>query len=104
MPPAMPSSSPPPSPPPKLPPTLTSEFVDTDKDGNTLPPKVTLLAGVGDPSVNNLKAADWIKAVAPVVGGTGGGRPQLAMAGGKDISKINEALEAARTFAKSKLA
>ena len=59
------------------------EFEETDKDGNKLPPKVNLLAAVGDPLVAKLKAGDWIKAVAPIVGGSGGGRPQLAMAGGK---------------------
>jgi alanyl-tRNA synthetase len=82
---------------------LASEVVENDKDGNQLPPKVNLLAGVGDPVIGRLKAGDWIKAVAPVVGGSGGGRPQLAMAGGKDVSKIQEALTAARTFAAEKL-
>jgi alanyl-tRNA synthetase len=53
--------------------------------------------------VSKIKAGDWIKAVAAVVGGSGGGRPQLAMAGGKDVSKIGEALEAGKTFARQKL-
>ena len=83
---------------------LASEFIDTDKDGNKLPPKVNLLAAVGDPFISKLKAGDWIKAVAPVVGGSGGGRPQLAMAGGKDVQKIDAALDAGRAFAKQKLA
>ncbi|MCL2647027.1 MAG: alanine--tRNA ligase [Phycisphaerales bacterium] len=83
---------------------LASEFVDTDKDGNKLPAKANLLAAVGDPHIDKIKAGDWIKAVAPVVGGSGGGRPQLAMAGGKEPAKINEALEAARVFAAKKLA
>ena len=39
----------------------------------------------------NVKAGDWIKNIAPIVGGGGGGRPDFAQAGGKDISKINEA-------------
>ena len=82
---------------------LASEFVDTDKDGNKLPPKVNLLAGVGDPFIGKLKAGDWIKAAAQVVGGSGGGRPQLAMAGGKDVTKIAAALEAGKAFAKQKL-
>jgi alanyl-tRNA synthetase len=83
---------------------LAGEVEETDKDGNKLPPKVNLLAGVGDPFVGKLKAGDWIKAVAPIIGGSGGGRPQLAMAGGKDTSKIAEALEAGKTFARQKLA
>jgi alanyl-tRNA synthetase len=82
---------------------LASEFVDTDKEGNKLPAKVNLLAGVGDPFIGKLKAGDWVKAVAPVIGGTGGGRPQLAMAGGKDVARIPAALEAAREFARAKL-
>jgi alanyl-tRNA synthetase len=82
---------------------LASEFEETDKDGNKLPAKVNLLAGVGDPLIDKLKAGDWIKAVAPLVGGSGGGRPQLAMAGGKDPTQIQSALTAARDFAHSKL-
>ncbi len=82
---------------------LASQVVETDKDGNKLPPKVNLLAAVGDPHINKLKAGDWIKAVAQVVGGSGGGRPQLAMAGGKDVAKIPDALETGKAFAKQKL-
>ena len=82
---------------------LASSIVENDKDGNPLPPKANLLAAVGDPLLAKLKAGDWIKAVAPLVGGSGGGRPQLAMAGGKDPAKIPEALAAGREFAKSKL-
>jgi alanyl-tRNA synthetase len=82
---------------------LASEFTDTDKDGNKLPPKVNLLAAIGDPHIDKLKAGDWIKAVAPIVGGSGGGRPQLAMAGGKDVTKIKDALATAKSFAKQKL-
>jgi len=57
--------------------------------------KVLLAAG----SKNTpLKAGDWIKAVAPVVGGGGGGRPDFAQAGGKDASKIGMAMEEAQTY------
>ncbi len=38
------------------------------------------------------KAGDIIKNIAPIVGGTGGGRPDLAQAGGRDASKLDEAL------------
>jgi alanyl-tRNA synthetase len=82
---------------------LASAFSDMDKDGNVLPPKVNLLAAVGDPLIGKIKAGDWIKAIAPLVGGTGGGRPQLAMAGGRDVAKIDEALAAAREYAVGKL-
>jgi len=62
--------------------------------------KVALMATVPKPLIDKgLKAGDWIKEVAPVVGGGGGGRPDSAQAGGKDSSKIEEALESAKTFA-----
>ena len=71
-----------------------------DKQGHALPPKVNLLAAVGDPLIGKLKAGDWIRIVAPVVGGSGGGRPQLATAGGKEIEKMGQALSAGRDFAR----
>ena len=40
-------------------------------------------------------AGNLIKALAPIVGGGGGGRPGMAQAGGKDPSRIKEALDAA---------
>jgi alanyl-tRNA synthetase len=46
----------------------------------------------------SIKAGDWIKAIAPIVGGGGGGRPDFAQAGGKDVSKIEEAKEAALEY------
>jgi alanyl-tRNA synthetase len=73
------------------------KLVDDMKNGNEkvatllLQPKgdkVMLVAGVKNASI---KAGDWIKAVAPVVGGGGGGRPDFAQAGGKDASKIEDA-------------
>jgi alanyl-tRNA synthetase len=62
--------------------------------------KVMLVAGVKNA---NIKAGDWIKAVAPIVGGGGGGRPDFAQAGGKDASKINEAKEFALNFLKENI-
>lgn len=41
-------------------------------------------------------AGNLIKAVAPVVGGGGGGRPDMAQAGGKDVSKIDQAMAKAK--------
>ena len=46
-----------------------------------------------------LKAGDWVKAAAQVCGGNGGGKPDAAQAGGKDPSKLQDALAAAKTFA-----
>lgn len=62
--------------------------------------KVMIVAGSKN---TNIKAGDWIKNVAPIVGGGGGGRPDFAQAGGKDPSKINEAKEAALQFAKDNI-
>ena len=43
------------------------------------------------------KAGDIVKAAAQVCGGNGGGRPDMAQAGGKDVAKIDDALKAAKT-------
>jgi alanyl-tRNA synthetase len=57
--------------------------------------KVMLAAGSkGTP----VKAGDWIKSIAPIVGGGGGGRPDFAQAGGKDPSKITTAVEEAKVY------
>ncbi|QSZ42742.1 alanine--tRNA ligase [Sulfurimonas aquatica] len=57
--------------------------------------KVLIAAGVKDA---NAKAGDWIKKIAPILGGGGGGRPDFAQAGGKDASKLPEAKEEALKF------
>ncbi|HIP60376.1 MAG TPA: alanine--tRNA ligase, partial [Campylobacterales bacterium] len=63
--------------------------------------KVMLAAGVKNA---NIKAGEWIKEIAPILGGGGGGRDDFAQAGGKDLSKIAEAVEKSKEFVKSKLA
>ncbi len=63
--------------------------------------KVLLASGVKNA---NVKAGDWIKAIAPILGGGGGGRPDFAQAGGKDPSKIGEAKEAAIIYITKELA
>ena len=62
--------------------------------------KVMLVSGVKNADA---KAGDWIKTIAPIVGGGGGGRPDFAQAGGKDASKIKEAKIAALEYIKSVL-
>lgn len=62
--------------------------------------KVMLVSGVKG---CDIKAGDWIKAVAPIVGGGGGGRPDFAQAGGKDPSKIQDAKEAALKYIKENI-
>ena len=63
--------------------------------------KVQLVAGLSEDLVKRgLHAGNWLKQVAPIVGGGGGGRPDLAQAGGKNPEKVSEALEhALRTIA-----
>jgi len=62
--------------------------------------KVALNAAVPKAWIaKGLKAGNWIKATAKIVGGGGGGKPDSAQAGGKDPSKLDEALETARTIA-----
>ena len=51
----------------------------------------------------NIKAGNWIKEIAPIVGGGGGGRPDFAQAGGKDVSKVDEAKAKALAYAKENL-
>lgn len=67
--------------------------------------KVLLIAGVSkDLVAAGIKAGEIVKQVAPIVGGGGGGKPDLAQAGGKDPSKINEAIETAKSIVQQKLA
>jgi alanyl-tRNA synthetase len=65
--------------------------------------KVTLLAGVTDDLIKKLKAGDIVKTIAPIVDGGGGGKPQMAQAGGKNPAKIDDALAKAREFIKAAL-
>ncbi|MFM8572428.1 MAG: alanine--tRNA ligase [Pirellula sp.] len=58
--------------------------------------KVTLVAGLSQGLVEKgLSAGKWIAPVAQIVGGSGGGRPDFAQAGGKYPDKIDEALQVA---------
>jgi alanyl-tRNA synthetase len=58
--------------------------------------RVNLLAAVTKDLTKQVHAGQLIGKLAPIVGGRGGGRPELAQAGGKDPSKIADALKAAR--------
>jgi len=55
--------------------------------------KVSLLVVVTKDLITRLKAGDLIKEMAAEVGGTGGGRPEMAQAGGKDPARLDGALE-----------
>jgi len=59
--------------------------------------KVLLVAGLSRDLVQRgLSAGNWVRDVAPVVGGGGGGKPDMAQAGGKHPEKLPEALDTAR--------
>jgi alanyl-tRNA synthetase len=62
--------------------------------------KVLIASGIKG---NSLKAGEWVKTIAPILKGGGGGRDDFAQAGGKDPSKIDEAIEKSIEFVKSKL-
>ena len=57
--------------------------------------KVLIAAGQKNTSI---KAGAWVKQVAPILGGGGGGRDDFAQAGGKDASKIDEAKKVAIAY------
>jgi len=68
--------------------------------GSTDGQKVTFVAVVSDDLIaRGLKAGDWVRETAKVAGGGGGGRPQMAQAGGKDPAKLADALKTARDLA-----
>jgi alanyl-tRNA synthetase len=54
--------------------------------------KANLLVAVSRGLSGSVKAGDIIKQIAPVVGGSGGGKPELAQAGGNLPDKLDEAL------------
>ena len=66
--------------------------------------KVSLCAGVSKPLTGKVKAGDLVKFAAEQVGGKGGGRPDLAQAGGTDAGKLPEMLASAEEWVKAKLA
>jgi alanyl-tRNA synthetase len=57
--------------------------------------RVAIIAGVTPGLVGKIQAGKLVGAIAKIVGGSGGGKAEIAEAGGKDQSQINAALEAA---------
>ncbi|OFK83516.1 alanine--tRNA ligase [Neisseria sp. HMSC061E12] len=66
--------------------------------------KVSLCAGVSKPLTGKVKAGDLVKFAAEQVGGKGGGRPDLAQAGGTDADKLPETLASIENWVSEKLA
>jgi alanyl-tRNA synthetase len=73
-------------------------LLGTEADG-----KVTLLAAVTADLTSRVSADDLARTMAPIVGGRGGGKPDLAQAGGKDPEQIDAALAAGVARSKEKL-
>ncbi|AQQ69691.1 Alanine--tRNA ligase [Limihaloglobus sulfuriphilus] len=66
--------------------------------------KVMMIAGVTDDLVKKgIKAGELVRELAPIVGGGGGGRPQMAQAGGKNPEKLDECLKKAKETIAAKL-
>lgn len=65
--------------------------------------KVSLCAGVSKPLTAKVKAGDLVKFAAEQVGGKGGGRPDLAQAGGTDADKLPEMLVSIENWVNEKL-
>ncbi|MES1949845.1 alanyl-tRNA ligase [Salinisphaera sp. S4-8] len=65
--------------------------------------KVALIAGVAKNQSKTVPAGDLVNFVAEQVGGKGGGRPDMAQAGGSDASKLDEALESVYAWIEQRL-
>ncbi len=65
--------------------------------------KVALIAGVSADLTSKVKAGELVNFVAQQVGGKGGGRPDMAQAGGTDASKLPEALKSVAAWVEQKL-
>lgn len=88
---------------------LTDTFREKYKSGvivlgTTIGDQPMLIAAVTDDLVQKgLSANDLVKNIAPVISGSGGGRPNMAQAGGKDPSRLGEALQRVASFVEEKL-
>jgi alanyl-tRNA synthetase len=65
--------------------------------------KVTIVVGVTPDLTKKVPAGEIVKQLAPIVGGRGGGRGDFAEAGGKELSKIRELLDASRAIVEKML-
>lgn len=65
--------------------------------------KVSLVVGVSADLTAKVKAGELVNFIALQVGGKGGGRPDMAQAGGTDATKLSEALASVRDFVSERL-
>ena len=66
--------------------------------------KVSLVATVTPELTSRIHAGKLVKEISAIVGGSGGGKPEIAEAGGKDPSQLGKALEAVGSFVERSLA
>jgi alanyl-tRNA synthetase len=77
---------------------LKSRFKGVVVLGGVANNAVTLIASVSSDFTAKVQAGKIIQTIAPIVGGKGGGKPDNARGGGKDASKLDEALAKARSL------
>jgi alanyl-tRNA synthetase len=62
--------------------------------GSAADDKAQLVLTVAKPLVGRYKAGELIRPIAAIVGGSGGGRPDMAQAGGTEVGRLDQAIEA----------
>ena len=77
---------------------LKSQFKGVVVLGGAANGAVTLIASVSADLTTKVQAGKIIQAIAPIVGGKGGGKPDHARGGGKDAAKLDEALAKAKSL------
>jgi len=77
---------------------LKSQFKGVIVLGGAANGAVTLIAAVSPDFTAKVQAGKIIQAIAPIVGGKGGGKPDNARGGGKDTAKLDEALAKAKSL------
>ena len=65
--------------------------------------KIGLIAGVTKDLIGKVKAGDLVKMVAEQVGGKGGGRPDMAQAGGTDVEALPDAIKSVQPWLEERL-
>jgi alanyl-tRNA synthetase len=78
--------------------SLKSQFKGVIVLGGTANGNVSLVANVSSEFTAKIQAGKIIQTIAPIVGGKGGGKPDNARGGGKDASKLDEALAKAKSL------
>jgi alanyl-tRNA synthetase len=78
--------------------SLKGQFKGVIVLGGAVNGAVSLVAAVSPELTKQVQAGKIIQAIAPIVGGKGGGRPDNARGGGKDVAKLDEALAKAKSL------